>query len=680
MLETGGGSEIYLVCSNPSSFATSCAAQTRPFSAMSDISWIFLRAGGAIPLRVEPHLKATFVAYQSLLLQLAALLPSHDAQGLGKHQREVVANAFSALRTVCRDALVDPASNAAPLATIHFLRTVARLDSGPLLEEPLAFENTIVANHATESPSEFRGSLACAEALYETCCRGQQTLRLLVDDEFLDAVDAACLWKITSAYISWAVALAFDGRRLYSGAQAIQKLASPLGDASVGIQSMKSHLLASETLLARRRLEATAAFFLAAAECGWKSYDPEGQLAELHETPRRVREALGKDLWKLRRTGEEDTPQPHKATRIVLSHFATLLERVSTDEGSAMLFQLALGIPCLSRNNLLVSEIDCPALLSVFDASVLVIELAAQELDEIWGFADAFCAVMYGVVSSSMACKTGPFRIACPAVSARIESIVASWPRSSSRYAGAKRPRPSDDDAARGKRVAFTETLARVSKSGGGKKLPRSTPLSNARLQASIALHTTGKALERHGGLSKPTDGVYEIKRLYFSALEHEVCETSGGSPFVNVALSNGSIAKTAIEAPWRCVVGGALLCSDPLYDFSRVGLRESLKWDWGEDKSKRLASVASKAVADRARKQVRITARAILKSASSGQRDEAASRRAVHAKRIVLFLTALADEVYASAEFSPIWDSIVSHLASVPPRARVTPSEPSPV
>ena len=364
------------------------------------------------------------------------------------------------------------------------------------------------------------------------------------------------------------------------------------------------------------------------------------------------------------------------------------------------LLQMAFAFPCLLPRGLIPLDGYDGGLLSVWDACNHLLCLNAHEKLRVLSTQELLCSVLGGVVMSLLSDEPiGPFYVAQRSVLRYIDRMVKSWPgsclASQEDTSSPSRYRASSRAEHRGKNVSATSALLDALSRDAYKSSPRATDVVDARFDAALVMRVVAYNLGRHragiGEAAHPTDGIVAIKRLYFAALhnepwmpEKELVPPGGqwhypSSPLVEVCSGGipGSIPPSAIETPWREVVGGACLVCGPLFAFSRQGFKDSLEEDWRpraevqkalqardgntNERAKPVmpASWAMLMMADRAQEHVATTVTSIDNDVKTNQGPP-------YIARVAELLNVLSNVVYKGARFNPLWESSIIHFCSV--------------
>ena len=668
---------------------------------------VLLKLSRAIPLHIsDPEALEKLTDFNSLMLRMASLLPSHEAEGFGSAQQQVILSALSVMRAVARDCVLNPLSKMS-ISMVDLLRELAR--GTEVFEKDRAFVPTNalqpsqyrVHGYASNTPVHFADGLAKTELLYETLLEGLRRWTKL-DAEWVNSIDTA-VWQITPSLLMWGPALLFDGLRLRAGL----KVAAPCGVMApgqrqpFGLDTIAAQVLSDgETRGDRERVGRTAQFVLAAAWAGWDAYGGGEEERRCREQPWRKANEIAELLKECRREHECRSPMPGKSMRIILNAFVDVAYSAPYYEEDMKLLQMAFAFPCLYTHNLASLDGYDGGLLSIWDACNHLLLLYAQEHSGVPSVQDLLCAVLGGVVLSLLSdAPVGPFYVAQRDVLSYMARIGKQWPGScldAEHEAPSPPPRyrASSRTEHRGKCVSATSALLDALARDAYKPAPRLTDVVEARFDAALTMRSVSENLARHCGqrhsLCHPTDGIVAIKHLYFAALHAEpwmpdkaMRDSSGhlsdASPLVEVPPRGipGCIPNSAVETPWREVNGGACLVSGALFAFSRQGFKESLEEDWRprpevqsalearegnaseRAKSVMLSSSAMVLMTERAKKHVAQTVTEIDNAIKSQQGPP-------YVARIAELLNVLSNKTYGASEFNPLWESSIIHFCSV--------------
>lgn len=668
---------------------------------------VLLKVSRAIPLYIADMDHVLVLAeFNTLLLRTASLLPSHDATGFGTAQHKILRKSLLLMRTVARQCMLNPLSKMS-IAVIDLLREFAR-DSDAMARErsfaptgALKPEQYRVHRYAVGTPTRFADGLAKTELLYEALLEGLRKWANL-GSQWDAAVDAS-VWHITKSMVLWVPALLFDGLRLREGLHIAAEcgVVPPGQRQPFGLDTNAEKMLSDgETRNDRERVGRTAQFVLAAALAGWEAYGGGEEERKHWEYARQVVCDLASELTECRKEHEQHSPRPGKSMRIVLDKFADIADSAPYYEQDMKLLQMAFAFPCLLPHNLMLLNGYDGGLLSVWDACNHLLCLNAQEKLQVPSIQELLCSVLGGVVMSLLSDEpVGPFYVSQRSVLRYMDKMSKSWPgsclASQEETSSPARYRASSRAEHRGKSVSATSALLDALSRDAYKSSPRATDVVDARFDAALVMRVVSYNLGRHrpgmGMAAHPTDGIVALKRLYFAALhnepwmpEKEMVPPGGGSsypssPLVEVCSGGipGSIPPSAIETPWREVVGGACLVCGPLFAFSRQGFKESLENDWRPrpevqralqardgDTSERAkavmpASWAMLMMSERAQKHVATTV-------TSVDNDVKTNQGPPYVVRVAELLNMLSNVVYPGVVFNPLWESSIIHFCSV--------------
>jgi len=669
---------------------------------------IVLKLSRALPRHAGPHLEI-FVQFQSLVLRIASLLPSHSVDGLGDTQVTLLKQTLDAMLPLARQAVVAPLAHMT--VSMHGLLRELAAGSDACQREWAA--NPASVGSLPSKTGKFTAglvdrdllsSIAKAELSYETLLSGVRYLATMDRSQFVSCVDSG-LWAITGSILFWAPALLFDGLRLRRGLE----LASGCGvclpgqRAPFGLDGPAAQLLSDgETTTDRERVGRAAQFFIAASSIGWKAY---GDASFANESVA-LRQRVADLLTECRNDHEQRSPMPGKSLRIILDAFATAAEHATFDVAPLRMFQLAFGFPCLLPSRLYLLKGYDKGLLSVWDACNHLVLLHAQQHQVVLSIHGALCAVLGGVVNSLMTeKKTGPFYVAHHEVANTIHEMQQEWPPSRLAPSPVRNvyQRPAFRAEQRGKMVSATAAVCEAIQTNVYKADPKPSALMRARFEAAFSMLSVADALRSGVGShdSKPTDGIVGLKRLYFVALHHEPWLPEGrevehnGNPCWEISpLSDGqpgiipcAIAHSNIEVAWREVVGGACLATGPLFAFTQKGLSDSLLEDW-----KPLAAVHRSLLARAANSNERpgpamLPSIAMMNAASRASTHVAETVGNVdnrvktvggpaYVTRVLELLNAWALSVYPHSEYNPLWESAIMHFCPMGSASKKRPRE----
>lgn len=665
---------------------------------------IVLKLSRALPRHAGPHTEL-FAQFQSLVLRIASLLPSHEASGLGDVQVALVKRTLDAMLPIARQAVVAPLHHMSP--AMHALLRELAVGSEAQQREwgNCASATTLKTTRYAVAAVDWElvPSVAKAELAYETLLNGVRYLATMNHADFFASVDAG-LWSITSSVLFWAPPLLFDGLRLRRGLEVASSCGIPFPGqrAPFGLDGSAARFLSDgETTTDRERVGRAAQFFLAASSMGWKEYHD----CSFSDEAAALRQRITTSLKTCREEHEQRSPMPGKSMRIILDTVATSAEHATFDEASFRMFQLAFGFPCLCPLRLRPLKGYDKGLLSVWDACNHLIRLFAQENQVVLSIHGALCAVLGGVVGSIMSGEhAGPFFVAHKGVADLIEEMQQEWPPS--RLA----PSPTRASCARtvlraeqrGKMVSATAAVCEAIRTNVYKAEPKPSALMRARFEAAFSMLVVADTLRGCWGSgvhgvkdvhdSRPTDGIVGLKRLYFVALHHEPwlpegrkVEHRGHACWETSPLSDGqpaavpcAIAQSSIEVAWREIVGGACLATGPLFAFTQRGLSDSLMCDWkplpavqqalsvrsantssgSHERSGpvMLPSVAMIHATERAKDQV-------VRVVNDVDNLVKSSNGPAYVTRVLDFLNVWALSVYPYADYNPLWESVIMHF-----------------
>lgn len=672
---------------------------------------IVLKVSRALPRHAGSNLRL-FVQFQTLVLRLASLLPSHDVDGLGDSQADVVNQTLAAVLPLARQAIASPLAHMS-VSMNALLRELAAGSDAHQREWTSHPNGAAVAGAAPLKTTPFVAgvvdrelaySITRAELAYETLLSGIRYLATMNRSQFLASVDHG-LWHVTSSVLFWVPPLLFDGLRLRRGLE----IAAPCGipfpgqRAPFGLDGPVTRFLSDgETSTDRERVGRTAQFFIAAASAGWVAYSDSSFVNKAAA----LRVQLTTSLAECRAEQEQRAPMPGKSLRIILDAFATAAEHSMFDEASLRMFQLAFGFPCLLPSRLHPLKGYDGGLLSVWDACNHLIHLYAQEHQLLLSIHGAMCAVLGGLVGSLMAdekkvrLQAGPFYVAHDDVVCTIQELEREWPpvRLPALPERGVSPRAVLRTDQRGKMVSATAALCEAMQTNVYKAEPKPSPLMRARFEAAFSMLSVTDMLNSECGVydSKPTDGIVGLKRLYFVALHHEpwlpdgrTMEHAGNSFWETSPLSDGHpgnipcvIAHSSIECAWREILGGACLSTGMLFASTQRGLSDSLTHDWLP------LEVVKRTLKARAAGRNERPGSVMLPSVAMGMASERAKAHVVDAvsmvdnrvktiggpvyvTRVLELLNGWALCVYRHSDLNPLWESVLTHFCPMAPSGK---------
>lgn len=555
-----------------------------------------------------------------LQLRSAALLPTHEARGFGVQQQAVVSAAIAAATSSAVRALQTPRTHLT-LAQVSLLRGLAYGSAASEAEYAFAPRGHCLPRefrthrHAPFTVlKEFADGLALVELSYEVLLEGQRCLHDLATPAFFEGLDKELHWASMSN-VAWAVPVLFDGLRLRCGLSAAAACAAAkapavddtegteatAADATEGDPVAASILGDSECAVGRERVLNAALFFLASSREALEHYTPptayrscrqgngppdDDPSYHWHNLEGEIR--IG--LERCREESEKRAPQPGRALRVVLEHFAELLEHGVICPGVRTLVRLAFAYPCLVPSGLQPLDGYDGGLLSVWDACLHLLNLHAHLNNEVLPLHTLVCAVLGGVVGNLCAASelAGPFVLHPGSdVALRLEKVRSAWPSASA-------PRTNKAAAGIGKRVGANAVLCEALATGQYRAQQRASLMSAARADAGLTMRVLVDGLGARG--AHTTESVAPLRRLYLAALHYEPGLPEGPtveipcgprlelSPLCAPSMTccaPCSVPVEQVDTVWREITGAAALCSGPLYCFTRRALADSLEKDW---------------------------------------------------------------------------------------------------
>lgn len=640
----------------------------------------------------------TCESLSTLLIRIAALLPSYNVSGLGDEQQVIVSDVIAFMIPVAIRSLQSPLTHLTP-ALVDLLRSLSQESAARTKEREFVPKSRFLPGQFRTHRygnfvdiEDFVDGLARAELAYDVNLDGMRKLHsLAASSEFFALLDEG-LPLVTFSLNQWALALLFDGLRLRRGLE----IAAPCGllqagqRAPFGLDGAAASLLTGgEASVDRERVGRAAQFLIAAAQCANLAdcVDPvatAATAASLGELEHNIYEGLRR----CRATSERRCLVPGKSMRLIIGAVVEKANLASYSEETRLALQYAFCYPCIVPCNIQTPTEYDGGLLSVWDACSVLLKTHARQRKEILTIHALLCAVLGGIVGHMMSERiTGPFCLHPQSdVARRVNQLNDKWP-------GADK-KPTPVNCGGGKRVGATAAVCDAIQRRVFKRPRCATACSEARAAAALTMHVINSGLASKIGASdgQPTDGVVSLKQLYLAALHaepgtpvgrqvrHLQCDDWDTSAFADgvPGSTRGAVPDQCVNAVWREVIGGACLASGPLFCFSRRGLQDSLLHDW-KPKDEVARALRERAIATALRPRaaaVMLPSHAMELMAQRARRHVAAVVTAIDnnvktvdgppiVTRVVEALNAWSNAVYSSANLNPLWESAVAHFCS---------------
>lgn len=522
---------------------------------------VMLKLGQAVRA-LPPALADQGLEFSRLSIRIAALLPSHVADGLGEGQFADLVCALEAVALAARERIV---AGQMGLELLVLCRTLADGTAAARAEGQGAGADRL------EQIKLAHNVVLTGIAQVARLCRHSHDSDDAASVLFRLSVDFA-LPHVSRALVLCAVAVLFDGARLLPKLAGMGVTGASARAIIGGIDDNAAcaRVVATTRWLIGVMIGGVREFFVDSNESEWR----KGVVTRIEQLERLVTERLAQYFAQVTKR------QPNRVIRIVLDCVAEFVEFAERGDADTMLaLRLAFAFPCL------VDAADLTSgLLSIWDACHTVLERQHAETQRLDAIESLLCFVFAAVVadlSSGMprvAHVRGHFVIGHEGICLEMRRLETAWACGSDLDAARRtervrvRGRAADSSATSARMVGTSRgVVAALATDTFREERPRDV-LAQARYEAALGMAALADVLG-------PASGALQaLRRLY--------AVTARSTPsFSNYECMR--VPQTACEAiawadsNWPAISGGALLLTGVLFAFTRDAFRAVLTEDW---------------------------------------------------------------------------------------------------